>query len=596
MLLLTCGVMAQHAPLSGVFVLHLQLHNISEASKAVISYYTVGKQTIDSVAVTDGQATFGGQLLQPVFAQVFLRSASPDRKARQAFENRNWMGVYLTPGATVIVADDSLSNAHYEGESPYIEDFRTYSSATQQFYEKYLRPLYEEISRTKGDSTRRHGLESRIDSLDKELKERVCKTFMTSHPASPVSLLAFRRYAGYVISPESEPLFDSLSPAIRALPEGELIASSLANMRHTRPGCPAPDFALPDTAGRTVSLSSFRSRYVLLDFWASWCGPCRKENPGLVRIFRKYKDRNFTILSVSLDRPDGRDAWLKAIGKDSLTWTNVSDLHYFETQPARLYAIQAIPQNFLIGPDGVIIGTNLFDDELDRSLDSLMTNKDSGRPLSMLEPRAVGSIFLTLAMFEKEICSWLTKQLRLYIPLTDQEGVNIATMFKIRKLNKGDYLLKEGHYGDWWGFVYEGLFRSYSSDTEGNEYTNGFFREGSFTCELVSFNGAAVSPTNVEALEDSLILCVDKQALNILFRDFPHFERFGRLLYEKAFVDYKQHNLFRVRLNASDRYLHFLKNEPELVKRVPLKYIASYLSVTDTSLSRIRRNVRQLDI
>jgi len=197
-------------------------------------------------------------------------------------------------------------------------------------------------------------------------------------------------------------------------------------------------------------------------------------------------------------------------------------------------------------------------------------------------------------MSEKEISIWLTRQFRLYIPVTDQDAIKIAPLFNCRKVYKGEYLLKEGQYGNWWGFVYEGLLRSYSNDAQKNEYTNGFLKEGSFTCELVSFNGVAVSPTNVVALEDSLILCVNKQTLDLLFRNFPGFEKFGRLLYEKVLVSYKQHNLFRVRLNARERYLHFLKNEPELIKRVPLKYIASYLSVTDSSLSRIRRNMRDL--
>jgi len=197
-------------------------------------------------------------------------------------------------------------------------------------------------------------------------------------------------------------------------------------------------------------------------------------------------------------------------------------------------------------------------------------------------------------MSEKEISSWLTKRIRGYIPLTNEDAANIAASFGCRKIGKGEFLLKEGQYGDWWGFVYQGLFRSYSYDAEDTEYTNGFFREGSFTCELVSFSGAAVSQTNVVALEDSVILCVNRATLDSLFRDYPNFERFGRLLYEKVLVSYKQRNLFRVRLNARERYLHFLKNEPELIKRVPLKYIASFLSVTDTSLSRIRRNMRQL--
>jgi CRP-like cAMP-binding protein len=197
-------------------------------------------------------------------------------------------------------------------------------------------------------------------------------------------------------------------------------------------------------------------------------------------------------------------------------------------------------------------------------------------------------------MSEKEITVWLIKQLRLFIPIKDEDAAQIAASFKFRTVSKGDYLLKEGQYGDWWGFVYQGLFRSYSCDASDIEYTNAFIREGSFTCELVSFSGAAVSQINVIALEDSVILCVNKPTLDLLFRNYPDFEKFSRLLYEKILIEYKQRNLFRVRLNAHKRYLHFLTHESELIKRVPLKYIASYLNVTDTSLSRIRRNLQRL--
>jgi CRP-like cAMP-binding protein len=109
-------------------------------------------------------------------------------------------------------------------------------------------------------------------------------------------------------------------------------------------------------------------------------------------------------------------------------------------------------------------------------------------------------------MSEKEITVWLIKQLRLFIPIKDEDAAQIAASFKFRTVSKGDYLLKEGQYGDWWGFVYQGLFRSYSCDASDIEYTNAFIREGSFTCELVSFSGAAVSQINVIALEDSVIL------------------------------------------------------------------------------------------
>jgi peroxiredoxin len=119
----------------------------------------------------------------------------------------------------------------------------------------------------------------------------------------------------------------------------------------------APDFTQNDTLGKPVSLSSFKGRYVLVDFWASWCGPCRMENPNVVNAFNQYKDKGFTVLGVSLDQDRGK--WLKAIHDDNLTWTHLSDLQSWSNAVARQYNIQQIPRNFLIGPDGKIIARDL---------------------------------------------------------------------------------------------------------------------------------------------------------------------------------------------------------------------------------------------
>lgn len=147
---------------------------------------------------------------------------------------------------------------------------------------------------------------------------------------------------------------------------GEYFANMQKAQSAIKEGSAAPDFSLPDQNGNIISLSSFKGKYVLVDFWASWCGPCRMENPNVVAAYQKYKNKNFTILGVSLDK--AKEPWLKAIQDDQLTWTHVSDLKFWESAVVPLYSIEGIPYNVLIDPTGKIVAQNLRGGALDAKL------------------------------------------------------------------------------------------------------------------------------------------------------------------------------------------------------------------------------------
>lgn len=153
-------------------------------------------------------------------------------------------------------------------------------------------------------------------------------------------------------------------------PHAQALIGRVTRIKGVMVGSVAPDIALSDTTGKAVPLSSLRGKYVLLDFWASWCGPCRAENPNVVRMYNKFKDKGFTIYSVSLDRTKGE--WERAIRNDNLPWTHVSDLKFWQSAAAQQYGVQAIPATFLLDKEGKIIAKNLRGDALEAKLDEVL--------------------------------------------------------------------------------------------------------------------------------------------------------------------------------------------------------------------------------
>ena len=216
-------------------------------------------------------------------------------------------------------------------------------------------------------------IQDEYQNMVKEKNEKVLKPYIQSHPESPIVLTVLNQYAGFDIDPDTiEPLFNTLSDKVKTLHSGIAFANRIEAAKKTAVGAMAMNFTQNDTLGRAVSLSDFKGKYVLIDFWASWCGPCRAENPNLVKAFNKYKDKNFTVLGVSLDQPGKHQAWMDAIHKDGLDWTQVSDLKFWDNAVAKQYGIRAIPQNFLIDPSGKIVAKNIRGEELDKKLDEII--------------------------------------------------------------------------------------------------------------------------------------------------------------------------------------------------------------------------------
>ncbi|RBQ05504.1 peroxiredoxin family protein [Pedobacter miscanthi] len=215
----------------------------------------------------------------------------------------------------------------------------------------------------------------------KEEKNGLTLAFIKQHPDYFTSLLALKDVIGALPKDVQslEKTFAKLDKNIQQTATGVKTKAVLDKFDAVSIGRIAPGFSAPDTAGKSINLSDFRGKYVLLDFWASWCGPCREENPIVVKAYNTYKDRNFEILSVSLDQPGKQEAWLKAIHDDQLNWKHVSDLKFWKNDVAQLYSVMSIPQNFLIDPNGKIIAANLRGAELAKKLATLLPQTNQGK-------------------------------------------------------------------------------------------------------------------------------------------------------------------------------------------------------------------------
>jgi len=344
---------------------------ISAPAKIYLTYRTDGKTITDSAAVNNGAFQFLGAV-----ADITRATLVVDYKGVGIINlkgSQDVAPIYLVSGTTLVSSPDSLSKATISGTKvnednvKYMAFLKPVNNANKALNAEYYATSKEKrASKEFGDY-----IDKKEDSIA-VVEKNLDSLYILANPASYMSLQALRGMGGpYPDYNLLQPKFAALSASLRESKAGVTYQKYLDVLKSVMVGKMAPDFAQADTSGKMVSLSSFKGKYVLLDFWASWCGPCRAENPNVVKAFNNYKGKNFTILSVSLDRPGKRDAWVKAIKTDGLAWNHVSDLKFWDNDAAKLYGIQAIPQNLLLDPNGKIIAKDLFGDDLEKKLAEL---------------------------------------------------------------------------------------------------------------------------------------------------------------------------------------------------------------------------------
>ncbi len=362
-------------------VINGKLGNIGAPAKIYLSYQLGANSVIDSADIVNGAFSFKETILNPVNATLvvdykglgiekFTQQYSDGRALSKSADN---LSFFIDKGTLTITSKDSVKNAQLTGSQLNLdniklqEQLKSINRKGEALMAEYKAASVEQQKSPAFQA----GMQSKYKALQ-TLQSFTLKSFITDNPNSYLSLLALSSVGGPSPDPgEIEPLFNSLSQNVRDTEAGKVLKKQLDALRVTSVGSVAPDFIQNDVNGAPVKLSSFRGKYVLLDFWASWCGPCRQENPNVVRNYNKYKAKNFTVLGVSLDKADSKSAWLTAIKTDGLDWTQVSDLKYWNNEAAALYSVTSIPQNYLIGPDGKIIAKNLRGEDLDAKLQEL---------------------------------------------------------------------------------------------------------------------------------------------------------------------------------------------------------------------------------
>ncbi|BAV05118.1 Peroxiredoxin [Filimonas lacunae] len=343
-----------------------KIGHLNAPAKVYFDYMDDGKSKSDSAFVKDGAFRFTGHTSPYSYVRMGL---SHDGSGKQrAVYGGDVIYFYMGKEKVKIQSADSLIHATISG-SKVNEEYNAYN----RFIGGTIMELTKAVNIAFSSGTAAQQKDTAyFQTIDKQYRQNIANRatkqieFAQQYPNSYFSVIALSEAGGMKGVSSVETLYNNLSEELRNTDPGKELAQRI-NAAHTIvEGATAPAFTQNNINGQPVTLNSYRGKYVLLEFWASWCSPCRAENPNLRKQYAQYKDKGFEVLGVSLD--DDKQKWAQAIEADQLPWTHVSDLKGWNNEVGRLYGIRAVPASFLLNPEGKIIGINLRGETLNNKL------------------------------------------------------------------------------------------------------------------------------------------------------------------------------------------------------------------------------------